>query len=191
MKLFINIVVKGIYLFYTVAWNYRKKIGLQVCKKEFFFGLEAHRKRGKSVRASPTLHHTLHESGALVSPPQPLIRPARDRFPPLKQTHRNHCSQCVNRNKPYPAWFSCRRLSSLPSRRLEVVGTKKKRAREKETREAPSPLACLPRACPFSLSPTTSKRLLRRLVLEQFGIKNNFSSMKSGIPFFCVCSTDN
>ena len=27
-----------------------------------------------------------------------------------------------------------------------------------------SPLACLPRARPFSLSPTTSKRLLRRLV---------------------------
>ena len=28
---------------------------------------------------------------------------------------------------------------------------------------APSPLACLPRARPFSLSPATSKRLLRRL----------------------------
>ena len=30
---------------------------------------------------------------------------------------------------------------------------------------APSPLACLPRARPFSLSPATSKRLLRRLTL--------------------------
>ena len=29
---------------------------------------------------------------------------------------------------------------------------------------APSPLACLPLARPFSLSPTTSKRLLRRLL---------------------------
>ena len=72
MKLFINIIVKGIYLFYTVAWNYRKKIGFPVGKKENFSGLEAHRKRGKSVRASPTPHRTLHESGALVSPAQPL-----------------------------------------------------------------------------------------------------------------------
>ena len=41
---------------------------------------------------------------------------------------------------------------------LGSSGHKKKRAREKETR-----LACLPRARPFSLSPATSKRLLRRL----------------------------
>ena len=34
MKLFINIVVKRIYLFYTVAWNCRKKKGFPVCKKE-------------------------------------------------------------------------------------------------------------------------------------------------------------
>ena len=40
---------------------------------------------------------------------------------------------------------------SLRSRRLEVVGT---------------PLACLPRARPFSLSPATSKRLLRRLEIS-------------------------
>ena len=45
---------------------------------------------------------------------------------------------------------------SLRSRRLEVVGTRKNgRARKRH--------ACLPRARPFSLSPTTSKRLLRRL----------------------------
>ena len=37
------------------------------------------------------------------------------------------------------------------------MGTRKKRAREE------TPLACLPRTHPFSLSPTTSKRLLRRL----------------------------
>ena len=55
---------------------------------------------------------------------------------------------------------------SLRSRRLEVVGTRKSgRARRRHARGevAPSPLACLPRARPFSISPTTPKRLLRRL----------------------------
>ena len=61
MKLFIDIVMKRIYLFNIVAWNYRKKIGFPVCKKENFAGLQAHRKRGKSARASPTPHHTLNE----------------------------------------------------------------------------------------------------------------------------------
>ena len=61
MKLFIDIVVKRIYLFNIVAWNYRKKIGFPVCKKENFAGLQAHRKRGKSARASHTPHHTLNE----------------------------------------------------------------------------------------------------------------------------------
>ena len=47
---------------------------------------------------------------------------------------------------------------SLRRRRLEVVGTRKNgRSRRRQ------PLACLPRARPFSLSPSTSKRLLRRL----------------------------
>ena len=41
--------------------------------------------------------------------------------------------------------------SSLRGRRLEVLGARKKR------RASPSPLACLPRARPFSLAPTTSK----------------------------------
>ena len=36
-------------------------MGFPVCKKENFAGLQAHRKRGKSARASPTLHHTLNE----------------------------------------------------------------------------------------------------------------------------------
>ena len=46
---------------------------------------------------------------------------------------------------------------SLCSRRLEVVGTRKNgRARRRH--------ACLSRARPFSLSPTTSKRLVRRLL---------------------------
>ena len=50
-------------------------------------------------------------------------------------------------------------LASLRSRHLEVVGTRKKgRARRRH--------ACLPRARPFSLTPTTSKRLLRRLIIS-------------------------
>ena len=53
--------MKRIYLFNTVAWNNRKKIGFPVCKKENFAGIQAHRKRGKSARASPTPHHTLNE----------------------------------------------------------------------------------------------------------------------------------
>ena len=61
MKLFIDIVMKRIYLFNIVAWNYRKKIEFPVCKKETFAGLEAHRKSGKSARASPSPHHTLNE----------------------------------------------------------------------------------------------------------------------------------
>ena len=36
-------------------------MGFPVCKKENFAGLEAHRKRGKSARASRTPHHTLNE----------------------------------------------------------------------------------------------------------------------------------
>ena len=46
--------MKRIYLFNIAAWNYRKKIGFPVCKKENFAGLQAHRKRGKSTRASST-----------------------------------------------------------------------------------------------------------------------------------------
>ena len=51
MKLFIDIVMKRIYLFNIVP----------VYKKENFAGLQAHRKRGKSARASPNPHHTLNE----------------------------------------------------------------------------------------------------------------------------------
>ena len=49
--------------------------------------------------------------------------------------------------------------TSLRSRRLEVVGTRKNRCgRSRNARGH----ACLPCARPFSLSPTISKRLLRR-----------------------------
>ena len=61
MELFINIIMKQNYLFNIVTWNYRKKIGFKVCKKENFTRLQAYRKRGKSARASPTPHHTLNE----------------------------------------------------------------------------------------------------------------------------------
>ena len=56
MKLFINIVIKRIYVFYTVAWNCRTKKGFPVCKKENLAGLQAHRKRGKAL---VPVHHTL------------------------------------------------------------------------------------------------------------------------------------
>ena len=72
-------------------------------------------------------------------------------------------------------------FSSLRSRRLEVVGTRKNgRARRRHARgeEAPSPLACLPRARPFSLSPATSKRLLRRL---RFFLRRNMNTCNYGI----------
>ena len=72
MKLFIYIVMKRTYLFNTVAWNYRKKIGFPVCKKENFAGLQVHRKRGKSTRASPTPHHTLNEERSARFTAQPL-----------------------------------------------------------------------------------------------------------------------
>ena len=54
---------------------------------------------------------------------------------------------------------------SLRSRRLEVVGERENgRARGRHARGATSPLACLLLARPFFLVPTTSKRLLRRLI---------------------------
>ena len=57
-------------------------------------------------------------------------------------------------------------IPSLRSRRLEVVGTRKNgRARRRHA----TPLACLPRARPFSLSLATSKRLLRRLAYSFCG----------------------
>ena len=61
MKLFIDTVMKRIYLFNIVAWTYREKIGFPVCKMENFAGLQAHRKRRKSARTRLTRHHTLNE----------------------------------------------------------------------------------------------------------------------------------
>ena len=72
MKLFIDIVMKRIYLFNIVAWNCRKKIGFPVCKNENFAGLKAHRKRGKSARASPTPRHTWNEERSARFTAQPL-----------------------------------------------------------------------------------------------------------------------
>ena len=72
MKLFIDIVMKRIYLFNIVARNYTKEIGFPVCKNDNFAGLQAHRKRGKSARASPTPHHTLNEERRARFTAQPL-----------------------------------------------------------------------------------------------------------------------
>ena len=77
MKLFINILMKRIYLFYTVRWNYWKKIEFSVCKKKNFAGLGAHRKHRKSTRASPTLHHTSIEEWSacfIAQTLSPLVR---------------------------------------------------------------------------------------------------------------------
>ena len=48
MKLFIDIVMKRIYLFNIVAWNYRKKIGFPVCKKKIS---PAFKRTGSAERA--------------------------------------------------------------------------------------------------------------------------------------------
>ena len=70
------------------------------------------------------------------------------------ETHFARSAQDLDHPNPFFFIYS----GSLRSRRLEVVGTRKNgRARRRH--------ACLPRARPFSLSPATSKRLLRRLLL--------------------------
>ena len=51
MKLFINTVMKQIYVFNNVAWNYRNRIGFPVCRKENFACHQVHRKRRKNARA--------------------------------------------------------------------------------------------------------------------------------------------
>ena len=66
-----------------------------------------------------------------------------------------------NLTKPLIVWSPLNKcsFSSLRSRRLEVVGPRKNgRARRRH--------ACLPRAHPFSVSPTTCKHLLRRLQFQ-------------------------
>ena len=82
----------------------------------------------------------------VASPPKATVGSTEYPFP-------TPSGLCGKPRRPLTTW---RNLSSLHSRRLEVVGTRKnRRARRRH--------ACLPRARPFSLSPTTSKRLLRRL----------------------------
>ena len=77
------------------------------------------------------------------------------------------------------------RISSLRSRRLEIVVTRKN-ARERRRH------ACLPRARPFSLPPATSKPLLRGLrisgrVFATFGLKTGIHfahlGLESGMVF--------
>ena len=62
------------------------------------------------------------------------------------------------------------RLIQPAQQALGRSGHKKKRAREKEIRRG-----CLPPARPFSLSPTTSKRLPRRLRDEENSLCINYS----------------
>jgi len=80
---------------------------------------------------------------------------------------------------------------SLRSRRLEVLGERE----NGHARRRPSPLACpcLPRARPFSLSPTTSKRLLRWLDMICSIVQMNrpmcdhlsWQSISSGVVSWC------
>ena len=65
-------VMRRIYLFQTVGWNYRTKIGFPVCKKENFAGLQAGRKSEKSARTFPTPHHTSLEERSACFIAQPL-----------------------------------------------------------------------------------------------------------------------
>lgn len=58
-KVFINIVLKQIYLFHSVDWNYKNKIGFPVCKKG---NGKLNRKCEKSALTSPTPHHTLRSA---------------------------------------------------------------------------------------------------------------------------------
>ena len=108
-------------------------------------------------------------------------------------------------------------LLSLHSRRLEVVGTRKNgRARRrdprtgykcgkfessrlkdnKDTEVKQSHLRKHPRARPFSLSPTASKRLLRRLFLTNSKSATSKRSLKGHLPktdtpFFSLYEADN
>ena len=103
MKLFIDIVMKRIYLFNFVAWNYSKEIGFPVCKKENFVGLQAHRKRGKSARASPTPHHTLNEERSARFTAQhlsALLRTA-DAFPVVASLPKNALKKAVKNRVQY------------------------------------------------------------------------------------------
>ena len=90
MKLFIDIAMERIYLCNIVAWNYKKKIGFPVCKKENVAGLQAHRKRGKSARASPTPHHSLNEERSARFTAQHLSARAKTYH---KAVYRSYTSQ--------------------------------------------------------------------------------------------------
>ena len=73
---------------------------------------------------------------------------------------------------------------SLRSRRLEVVGERENgRLRGRHARGSTSPLACLLLARPFFLVPTTSKRLLRRLIWADLR-RSNFSTLFSLFNWF-------
>ena len=150
MKLFIDIVMKRIYLFNIVAWNYRKKIGFPVCKKENFTGLQAYRKREKSARASPTPHHTLSEEQSARFTAQPLsaLR-ATPAFPPFPASQFSvHTSSTPTTLHPkrkhflfkmsflktisppkrtlYLSYFSCFQLKRYHCGKSESVGLTKK-----------------------------------------------------------------
>ena len=75
MKLFINIVMKRIYLFNTVAWNYKRKIEFPVGKKENSVGPQAHgpeARKERSCQSYSVSHITASEERGARFIAQPL-----------------------------------------------------------------------------------------------------------------------
>ena len=64
MKLFIDIFLKRIYLFNIVAWNYRKKIGFPVCKKENFTSSAPEARKERSCLSYSASHIINEERSA-------------------------------------------------------------------------------------------------------------------------------
>ena len=69
-------------------------MGFLVCKEENFAGLQAHRKRVKSARASPTPHRTLNEERSARFTAQPLS--ALLATAPLRRHSFNQEKLCLN-----------------------------------------------------------------------------------------------
>ena len=83
------------------------KIGFPVCKKENFAGLQAHRRPGKSARASPTPHHTLNEERSARFTAQNLSALAKTYH---KAVYRSYTSQPSDPDAKYwLATFGMRR----------------------------------------------------------------------------------
>ena len=72
MKLFINIVMKKKLSGQHCSLKLQKENRISGLQMENFPDLQGRRKRGKSVRASPTPHHTFNEERSARFTAQPL-----------------------------------------------------------------------------------------------------------------------